>query len=318
MEIILFLFILLLVFILLNILYKKTNHYKNSIYQLQKFINGVPDELEIVNTGSSYARYAFDYTISNLKGFNFGLQPQSLSYDYRLLQQYNQKMKKGCIVLITLPNLVFGFLDYNNDQANTKYYYFLDHKNIIGFTKWKLFNRIVFPLLSNPKNVFRIFIDVPLLTQYEQVENFMTKEQVYADAIARVEGWKKQFNLYSTIETDLPKELINMFKKTTNLLNEIIEYCLRKKFKPVIVIPPTSAIINNLLSEKFMKKVLYDNINMANKRDIPVLDYLYDERFQDETLYINSDMLNKAGRERFTCVVIDDLKRLGVIENEIN
>lgn len=318
MEIVISLFIILLIFILLNILYKRTNHYNNSIYQIQKFINGVPDELEIVNTGSSYARYAFDYTDSNLKGYNFGLQPQSLSYDYRILQQYCNNMKNGCTVLITIPNLVFGFLDYENDQTNNKYYYFLDHKNIIGFTKWKLFNRIIFPLLSRPKNVFRIFRDVPLLRQYEQEKNFMTKDQVNADAVARVEGWKKQFNLDGTIDTDLPKELINMFEKTTNLLNEIIEYCLRKKFKPVIVVPPTSAVINNLLSEKFMEKVLYENINKANKRGIPVLDYLYDERFQDEALYINSDMLNKTGREKFSCVVMDDLKKLGVIEYEIS
>jgi hypothetical protein len=313
MEIILFILILLLLFFTLNILYKRTNHYKNTIYQLKKYINGVPDELEIVNTGSSYARYAFDYSNINLKGFNFGLQPQSLSYDYRIIKQYSYKMKKGCIVLITLPNLVFGFLDYKNDQTNTKYYYFLDPKNILGFTKYKYLKRVIFPILSSQKNIFRIFKDVSLQKLYDQDKNFMKKEQIHADATARVEGWKKQFNLESTIENDLPDEILNMFGRTTELLNEIIEYCLNNNFRPVIVVPPTSAIINNLLSEKFMKKVLYDNIQKANKREIPVLDYLYDERFQDEALYINSDMLNKTGREKFTQVVLDDLKQLGVI-----
>lgn len=109
-----------------------------------------------------------------------------------------------------------------------------------------------------------------------------------------------------------------MFDATTCLVNEMIAYCLEHSFRPVIIVPPTSSIINNLLSKQFMKKMLYDNIERANTKKAPVLDYLYDERFQDYELYINSDMLNKAGREKFTRVIVKDLKELGLIRRSEN
>ena len=296
-----------------NTLYKKTNHYRNTIDQLQKYLKGVPNNLEIINTGSSYARYAFDYSHTCLNGFNFGLQPQSLSYDFRILKQYTPNLKKKCIVLIVLPDLVFGSLDYENDHSNTKYYYFLEPKNIIGYNKIKYLTRVVFPVLSNQKNVFRIIKDEPLKNSYNQDRNLMTEVQIHNDALSRVESWKKEFNLKNTIDNNFSDELEKMFQSTMSLLNEMIGYCLDYDFRPVIIVPPTSSIINELLSKQFMKRVLYDNIEGANRKRIPVLDYLYDERFQDHKLYINSDMLNQSGREKFTRVVVTDLKELGLM-----
>ena len=311
-----FLIILLGLFLILNYLYKKTNHYKNSINQLQKYLKGVPKDLEIVNTGSSYARYAFDYSHTDSKGFNFGLQPQSLSYDFRILKQYTPNLQEGCIVLITLPNLVFGFSDYENDNSNTKYYYFLESENILGYSKFKHLVRVTFPVLSSKKNVFRIIKDVPLDTSYNQDENLMAEEQVHNNALSRVEGWKKQFHLSNTIHSNAANELEKEFEDTTSLLNEMVEYCFDKGLKPAIVVPPTSSIINDLLSEEFMKRVLYDNIEKANKGRVPVLDYLYDNRFQDYKLYINSDILNRMGREKFTKVVMSDLEKIDFLKGE--
>ena len=304
---------LLITLLILNKLYKKTNHYKNTVYQLEKYLKEVPEDLELINTGSSYARYAFDYSYSSLKGFNFGLQPQSLSYDFRILKQYTLNLKKDCIVLITLPNLVFGFLDYENEHSNTKYYYFLEPKNILGYSKLKYLTRVMFPFLSSKRNAFRIIRDVTLKEPYKQVRNLMNESQIRNDASLRVEGWKKQFKLKNTFDNNFSDELEKMFESTTSLLNEMIEYCRDNGFRPVIVVPPCSGIINELLSKRFIKKALYDNIERANKKNIPVFDYLYDERFQNYKLYINSDMLNETGREKFTRVVEKDLEKLGLI-----
>lgn len=318
MNIIIFIALFIILFLIINMLYKRTNHYKNTINQLQKYMKGIPNNLEIVNTGSSYARYAFDYSYTSKIGFNFGLQSQSLSYDFRILKQYATNLKKGCVVLITLPNLIFGFLDYEKDHNNTKYYYFLNHKNIIGYSKFKYLTRIVFSVLSRKKNIFYIIKDEQKIDLYNHDRNAMSETQVYDEASLRVEGWKKQFKLNNTIDIKFSNELEKMFESTTSLLNEMIEYCLNLDFKPTLIIPPCSSILNSLLSEQFIKKVLYENIEKANTKKIPVLDYLYDERFQDYKLYINSDMLNKVGRDKFTEVVIKDLKKAGVLKGREN
>ena len=302
---------LVIVFFLINMLYKNTNYFKNQFIQVEKFKN-VPYNLEIINTGSSYAKYGFDYDYTSLKGFNFGLQPQSLSYDFKILKQYTPNLKKDCIILITLPDLVFGFLDYDNDNNNTKYYNFLDTKEIIHYSKFKYLTRIIFPIIAAKRNIRYILKDVKKDDSFNQSENLMTEEQVEKDALLRVEGWKKQFGLDSTITCNYPKELKNMFSVTTELLSKMIDYCLDNELKPVLIIPPTSKIINDMLSNKFMEECLYNNIKNSNIKGVPVLDYLYDERFEDYKLYINSDMLNKTGREKLTKTVIDDIEKLGL------
>lgn len=301
-----------IVFISLNMFYKNTNYFRNQFKQIEKF-KEVPNNLEIINTGSSYARFAFDYSHTQLKGFNFGLQPQSLSYDFKILKQYTPNLKKDCIVLITLPDLVFGFLDYASDRANTKYYHFLNLQNINNYSKIKYLARIVFPILTARGNVRYIIKDVPENDSYNQLENLMTKEQVERDALSRVDGWIKQFRLKDTISCDFPSELCNMFEKTTILVNEMMGYCIKNNFRPVLITPPTSKTINDMMSTEFMQGCLYNNINESNKHGVPVLDYLNDERFQDFKLYINSDMLNKTGREKFTKIVINDLEKIGLI-----
>ena len=301
-----------IIILTLNILYKNTNYFKNQLKQVEKF-KSVPFNLEVINTGSSYAKYAFDYNNTYIKGYNFGLQPQSLSYDFKILKQFTPNLKKYCVILITIPNLVFGFMDYTNDNANTKYYYFLDPKSIVHYSKFKYFTRIVLPILSARRSIRYIFKDTLKEDPYNWTEKAMTKEQVEKDALLRVDGWKKQFGLESTINCNYPEELKNMFLVTTKLLTEIIDYCLINNFIPAIIIPPTSKVMNDMLSKKFMKRCLYDNINISNNKGIPILDYLYDERFQDYKLYINSDMLNKTGSERFTDIVIKDLEKLGLI-----
>lgn len=306
LKILIFILIILLILIT-NELYKKTNYYKNKIKQVQKYINGVPQELEIINLGSSYGKYAFDYSHTSLNGFNFALQPQSLSYDFRILKQYTPNLKKNCKVLIVIPDLIFGFLDYSNDEANTKYYYFLNKEEIIGYSKLKHFIKIILPIFSNKFNILRIFKDIKKQPQNCK-NNFLTEKEVKKEAILRVNGWEREFKLKNTVHYEKHPELEKMFVKTTKLLSEMIDYCKKNNFKPVIVVPPTSGILNDMLSKEFVKKVLYDNIKKANKKKIPVLDYLYDERFQDYKLYINSDMLNEIGRKKFTKIVIEDIK----------
>lgn len=298
-------------FFILNIVYKKTNSYKNEIKQLEKFINGVPENLDIVNLGSSYARNAFEYKKLGINGFNFGLQPQSLSYDFRILKQYTPNLNKNCIVTIVLPNMVFGFLDYKDDRANTKYYYFLEPKYILNYSKIKYFLKMYFPLLYTPKRVYRIFKDIKKI-DLEQDKNLLTIKEVKNEAKDRVKGWERQFNLKNMQNPEeIPEELRKIFLQTQSLLQKIINYCKENEFRPVVLVPPCSKIINDLISKEFLDEVLYKNI-LKSKGKILFLEYLKHEEFQDYKLYINSDMLNENGRIKFTKQFLKDLEKNGI------
>ena len=301
-----------LFFLLLNILYKKTNYYKINILQSNKF-KEIPDNLDIINLGSSYAKYAFDYRKVGVNGFNFGVQPQSLSYDFRILKQYKNKLKKNGVVIITIPNFVFAFLDYPIEEYNYKYYSFLNKENILNYSSLKKFLIKYFPLLLQPKKLKYILKDISKenTDRLTFVEN---KEDVKKEAQKRINGWMRQFKLLNiNNKEELPLDIKNMFIKTQSLLEEMINYSLTNELKPVIVIPPCSKELNNFFSDDFLKEILYSNIEKANKSLIPVLDYLKDSEFQDYHLYMGVDLLNIKGRRLFTNKVITDLKKINYL-----
>lgn len=301
-----------LFFILLNILYKKTNYYKINILQSNKF-KEIPDNLEIINLGSSYAKYAFDYSKVGIKGFNFGIQPQSLSYDFRILKQFKDKLKKNGVVIITIPNFVFAFLDYPIEEYNYKYYSFLNRENILNYSSLKKYLIKHLPLLLQPKKLKYILKDISKesMDRLTFIEN---KEDVKKEAQKRINGWIRQFKLLNiNNKEELPLDIKKMFIKTQSLLEEMINYSLSNELKPVIVIPPCSKELNDFFSEEFLNEILYSNVEKANKNLIPVLDYLKDPEFQDYYLYVNSDFLNVNGRELFTKRVVADLKKLNYL-----
>lgn len=306
--------ILLIVLLIINYLYKKTNYYKNFISNIQKFIDGVDNEIELASFGSSYAKYGIiKEEIKNLKAFNFGIQPESINYDFKMIKMYKNNLKENCIVILNIPNLVFTFVEYKSERSNTKYYYFLDKKYINNYKKYKHFLNIHLPVLKDPFLIRYILKDTRI-DNYEKRENTKLDEKgVEKEANLRIGGWKNNANISNTIDDNVSNEIKETFKKTQKILEDMIEYCIENKFRPVIVIPPVSEILSEKLSEKFLKTYLFDNIQIANKRKIPVLNYLNKEEFKDYKLYINSDFLNLKGRKILTKTILEDLKKLNYI-----
>lgn len=307
------LIILVLSAFIANALYVNTNYYKNSIKQIKKFTSGVPGDLDIINTGSSYALYGLSYEDIGIKGFNFGLQPQTLSYDFKILQQFHKHLNENCIVLIVLPDLVFGFTDPENDNSNTKYYYFLDKERINNYSTVKYLTKVKFTVLSAKKKILHIIKDTKADNSYTLAANPFTPEQVEKQAEIRINGWKKQFGLNNMITGDFSDMLRKAFENNVKTVNEIIAFCLENNYRPVLLVPPVSSMLNSKYSKSFTNEVLYENIKKANTQRVPLLDYLYDERFQAYNLYINSDLLNTEGRKKLTQAVIEDLRKISYL-----
>jgi len=123
----------------------------------------------------------------------------------------------------------------------------------------------------------------------------------------------RQFGLIDTILVEFPNNIIKNFEKMVELVTNMITYCLENNFRPILVTPPSSEILNKRLFNKFLQSFLYNNINKANIQNVPFLGYMEDKRFKDYKLYINSDFLNKTRRDKFTDVLIKDLELLRYI-----
>ena len=301
---------LILFFILLNCLYKITNHYKNKIKNIEKFKKGISSDLEIISIGSSYAKYAYDFTSCGKKGENLGIQPESLNYDFKILKKYAKNLKENAIVLINIPALVFSFVNYPGDNSNTKYYYFLDKKEINNYNIFKYVTRVIFPLLGNPKLIKYIFKDVKEDNSFNIEKNLYNEEQLEKLADIREKDWLNEAKSDSLKSDKVAEITQDNFKKITKILEEMIEFCIKNNYRPVIVIPPISDILYNRFSSIFLKKYMYNNIEIANKQKVPVLDYLNDKEFTSKELYQQIDFLNSERRKKFTNRVISDLKKI--------
>ncbi|MCM1170961.1 MAG: hypothetical protein NC393_02430 [Clostridium sp.] len=288
-------------FLIFNQLYKGTTYYLNSISQIEKF-NNVPNHIQLANTGSSHAKYALQYS-SDLNAFNFALQPQSLSYDFRIIKQYISKMQKGCKIALVIAHCSFFFVD-ENDRADTKYYFFLDKQYILNYTALKKIIKLKFPLLDNPKNIRYVFKDVS-----EAVEDIVaTEKRCREEAQKRIEGWQKQFGMERFDLKSVTKDIVGSFETNVKVVNDMILFCKEHDLMPVIVIPPISEILKKMMPSDLLDICLYDNINKANSINIPILDYSNDSRFVNYDLYMNSDFLNEKGQKKFYNVFIKDME----------
>lgn len=295
---------------MLNYLYKKTNYYRARYQEAEKFINGVPMQLEIGCFGSSYARYDYDFTDFNIRGFNFGIYPQPLYYDLVLLKHYADHFCENAYIILNFPALAFALDLYDRDTVNYKYYKFLNKDEIINYS-WKTkFFEIDFPLIKHPglaKKIWnddeKIFNKILWSTSVSLDEDTQARKSAYE----RADDWCKQFGLKNLEEIEIPQNIKLNFDKNIEIINQILRLCEERHFRPALVIPPVSESLSKMISKEFKQKFVYDNLEKIEKGNAVLLDYTSVEEYKDYRLYSNSDFMNSTGRKIFTEHVLYDL-----------
>lgn len=92
-----------------------------------KFKN-VPEKIQICNFGSSHGAngYHYDDLANDYTCFNFAMASQSLDYDWRIMQCYQDKIDDNAVVFITISYFSFYGIDEtktNNFLSKNKRYY---------------------------------------------------------------------------------------------------------------------------------------------------------------------------------------------------
>lgn len=301
-------------FLFANKWFRNTNWYKNQFIDTDKFVTGAKYRInttrnyDVVSVGSQSGKFAFAYETSGLTGANWAIGSESLSYNFRVIKNYFSYVRDGGTVIFTMTPFGFCLKDYADDQLNTKYYLFLDPKSIINYSRLKYISRITYPLLSSPiEATKRLIRDMPADNRLLLTTNSMSPEEIEKDAVKWINGWKRQFSI-SELDAPVSEHNRDCIDYNTNLLTEMISFCLERSLKPVIVLPPTTKALSSKLSESFCESYIYSIIRNANTHQVPFLNYLVDARFSDNELFFNSFFLNAKGREVFTQTVLSDLK----------
>lgn len=298
--------VLVLSLLLLNKLYKNTNFYRNKFIDTDKFID-ISKNLEVINLGSNQPKFAFDYTHSKVLGMNWAVGPQTLEYDFRVLKNYHEYLKKDAKVIIAISPFQFFLDKYKNDAANHKYYKFIEPSSIDGFSNIKKAMYIDFPLLTAKKQILRIIKDIPADTRLELQTNLLNSEQIKQDAQRWVDGWKEQFAIKDIQNIILTDENKTNIEKNIKLLINMIAFCKEKEFEPVLLVLPVTKELSSLFPDQFFQKYVLDPIVEAKGENTKLLNYWKDERFEVSVNYIDSFLMNKVGRDKFTKVVLEAL-----------
>lgn len=294
------------VFYILNILIKKTNWYKINVGDGLKFLKQIDSNLDICNLGSNSGKFAFSYDGTGLKGENWALGPQTLSYDFRILKNYFSYLKEGATVLIPICPFSSCIKDFENDEVNYKYYPFLHSILILNYSensKEKVMRYVHTPFQVSPlMALVRLIKDVRVIDTI-----IMDMESIEKDADNFMNNWKRQFFI-SDLDAPVSDLNLDCIKYNTSLLSEMVSFCLERNLKPVIIIPPVTKALSSKLTDKFRENYIYSFIGNTITKHAPFLNYLDDKRFVDINLYLNSYYLNTNGRKVFTKAVLNDLE----------
>lgn len=264
----------------------------------------------IVNLGSSSAKWAFDWDAVGVKGMNWAQQPQSLEEDFNLLKHFHSILRAGGYVIVTI--MPFSSLGRSAGMLDALRYLQIDTHAPIEPAFYKEARRHAeFPILFKKtaiKALIRYFLHREKSyanPNTESCRNLMNGEQLEADANMWVDGWKKQFNIES-FNDPLTVENRRKRENRRELMQNIIDFCTERGYKPVFTILPVTKHLSAHFTKTFTETYIYSFLREIG-RDVPIFDYSNDEELCSDDLYFNSFFLNKRGRELMTRRVVADL-----------
>ena len=300
-----------------NKMYLKTNHWKNQFLFEKNFISnaGYRDNLgrnfEVVNLGSNPALFGFFY--ENNRGQNWATGSQGFPMDFEILKYYHSYIKEGGYVLIPIMpfSSISNFLetrpDYWSDSYYMKFAKILDYaqtNKLPNSRKLKL--KMRFPAVFTPKLIYYILHDVSPDNRLQVAEQTMQATELEYDAKQWIKGWMREFAV-KKYEDFWGGKFTPYFESGAKILSEMIDYCLYRNLKPVIITIPMSSYLANEFTPEFRQKMIADFVNKANVKGVKFLDYMFDSRFSKPELFNGSFFLNLRGRKEFSRQVMMDL-----------
>lgn len=297
------------VYIFLNNLYKRTNHFNNQFVDVRKYwdISKFPKDLELINLGSNHPKFALDYSECNIKALNCAVGPQTFEYDFAILRKITPYLSEGAKVVIPICLLKFWLYRQDYRGTHVKYYTFLPSGDIVNYSKSEYLKTIKYPLLFNPRLLRYVIRDIKKDSRLEADANPLKSDlELKKDADLWINCWNKEFGI------ELPNPILSKTNKESievnvKILQDILEYCKLHGFKPIIAILPVTSYLLSKFTKDFIQSHILRYINEANVVDAPLMNYLSDDRFISPNLYFNSFFMNKIGRKKFTEVFVNDV-----------
>lgn len=295
--------------VVVNCLYVKSGTYKErqARKETTKF-KEIPDDLSVVNFGSSHGQYALDYEGTGVGGFNFALSYQDFYYDLQIAKHYKNHLSRGAVVLIPVSFFSFGTDQENdpNSSYHSRYYGLLPYKRIIGHNVFEYFKRVYCPILLRGDE---------LILKKDDPEAFML--------IARNKHSRARLEELGELAAAQDRDRIDpsqaLLRKNTRCLRELIAFCSSRGWKPLLITTPFSDYYIKHFTESSLDSFRTRVLKVSEEYSVPYLDYSRDPRFLwNPSLFADTTHLNTIGRAEFTRIVLDYLENAGYLVDRTN
>lgn len=274
--------------------------YINYISKYNKFLR-VPNNLEVVNLGSSHSFYGIKYP-KGIKGYNLALDSQNFYYDSKILKKYINKINKNGKIII--PVSIFSFYssdDLGDTDLNERYYNFLNYEDVYNGTKTRAFLVKKFYIFYDGKSLFGTlkFIVKSLIKrklEYKEME-WPSEKLTLAQKIKESE---------ETVKRHTRKTKVHM-----EYIKNILKICKENNLIPILITTPQSYLYNEGVGDNQYKERIYDKIERLKEEfNFIYLDYSHDQRFENNLeLFYDDDHLNEKGAEIFTDILLKDIEK---------
>lgn len=297
----------------------RSNWYKNIFNDAERILK-IPQHLDIINLGSNPAKFGLDYSESNVKGYNLAVGPQTLSYDFEMLKNYhsyfNEKGPRILLLFCPFSLCKDVYTKEDGDVYKDLRYYPILHKASIAHYDDKLYETwIRHPHKLGLKTYFRIVRHFRRNKIMQIDFNPLSEKQMKQSALEYIKNWKAEFFLSSLNPEHLSDRVLSSLTYNSHKLDEIKDFCKERDINPIIVLPPLSPELNEIIPSDMKERCTY---SILRNKGLLLLDYTEDIRFCKNEYFLDALKLNKKGRILFTNQLIKDLKEKGIFRTDLN
>lgn len=295
------------VYMVVNMLYKRTNHYRNPNRDLENYRRGVPGGMRLANFGTTNSYYAFcAHKALGVKSFNFALNCESVEFDVEILKHYAAHLAKGCVVVLHL-NFCVSMYRCNKLDESRKAWDVIPHGDQIKvFLRRRLAH--LFPVAPwQCKKAVRLLIDVE--SNETEVYKYVSASQSAKNAEGMAACWINLFGLQSLQTAEIGEANQREVEFNTMKVVEFVNFCRKQEFLPVVACTPLGRDLNSYVSDAFGDAALGGIEREMKEMGVPFLDYRKDERFQSElSLFIDGGYkLSHRGSLKYMKILLADV-----------